>query len=86
MCIQLSFQNFYFNSGALNALDLSQKVFSTSLKGENIANMISMFYSHHVVESAVGRNCKTHFKEKCHNLNTVRNKFSKKLCVFISIL
>ena len=47
--------------GVLNALDPSRKAFFTSLKEENIANTISMFYSHHVVENAVSGNC-THHK------------------------
>ena len=42
-----------FIAGVLNASDLSLTEFFMSLKEENTVNMISMFYLHHAVESAV---------------------------------
>ena len=40
-------------TGVLNASDLSRMEYSMSLKEENTVSMISMFYLHHAVESAV---------------------------------
>ena len=42
-----------FIAGVLNASDPSQTGCFMSLKEENTVNMISMFYLHHAVESAV---------------------------------
>ena len=43
----------FFIAGVLNASDLSPTESFMSLKEESTVNMISMFYLHHAVESAV---------------------------------